>query len=104
METKEAIAKKYVPCRCDEIYTSRGLTAPDCPYHANDPESAMDEWAKEIGCLFLEWLPDSGWRIYPIYEGEYQLWYKDSGDINVPDEQMTTSQLYDYFLQSIQQP
>lgn len=24
---------KYIPCTCDEIYKSRGLEAPDCPYH-----------------------------------------------------------------------
>jgi hypothetical protein len=46
--TKEEIAKKYVPCRCDTAYTSRGLTAPDCPYHSTDPEAAMDEWAGQL--------------------------------------------------------
>lgn len=24
---------KYIPCTCEEIYKSRGLEAPDCPYH-----------------------------------------------------------------------
>lgn len=45
--SKEEIAKKYVPCRCDQAYISRGLAAPDCPYHSTDPESAMEEWAKQ---------------------------------------------------------
>lgn len=53
--TKEDIARKYIPCRCDKIYTSRGLTAPDCPYHSTDPESAMDEYAKTISISFAEW-------------------------------------------------
>jgi len=39
----ETIAKKYFPCTCGEIYLSRRLTAPDCPYHANDWESFADE-------------------------------------------------------------
>jgi len=26
--------EKYIPCHCDEAYTSRGLRAPDCPRHA----------------------------------------------------------------------
>jgi len=46
MDKKTEIALKYVTCRCDEAYKSRGLTAPDCPYHSTDPESAMDEWAE----------------------------------------------------------
>jgi hypothetical protein len=25
--------KRIIPCRCDEAYTSRGLKAPDCPWH-----------------------------------------------------------------------
>lgn len=53
--TKEEIAKLYVPCRCDDIYTSRGLTAPDCPYHSTDPESAMDQFAKQQATAFFKW-------------------------------------------------
>jgi hypothetical protein len=45
--TKEDIAKKYWLCRCDEIYTSRGLTAPDCPWCSASVDEAMDEWASK---------------------------------------------------------
>jgi len=31
MRTAEEILKEHVFCECGEIYTSRGLTAPDCP-------------------------------------------------------------------------
>lgn len=44
----ETIAKKYFPCTCGEIYLSRKLTAPDCPFHANDWESAMEEYASQF--------------------------------------------------------
>lgn len=30
------IAKKHFSCNCDEMYLSRGLAAPDCPYHSFD--------------------------------------------------------------------
>jgi hypothetical protein len=31
MKTAEKVLKEYVSCECGEIYTSRGLVAPDCP-------------------------------------------------------------------------
>lgn len=53
------IAIKYVPCRCDDAYSSRGLAAPDCPYHSTDPESAMEEYAEvksqEVAIDYLNW-------------------------------------------------
>lgn len=54
--TKEEIAKKYVPCRCDKAYTDRGMTAPDCPYHSTDPEMAMDEYMKQCCLELLEYM------------------------------------------------
>lgn len=45
--TKEEIAKHFGLCNCDKIYTSRGLTAPDCPWHAFAVEEAMDEYARQ---------------------------------------------------------
>lgn len=53
--TKEQIAKIYIPCRCDVAYTSRGLSAPDCPYHSTDPEMAMEEWAKQQAIAFVKY-------------------------------------------------
>jgi len=54
--TKEEIAKIYVPCRCDVAYASRGLSAPDCPYHSTDPEMAMEEWAKQQAIEFMKFV------------------------------------------------
>lgn len=44
--SKEQIALKYGLCNCDEAYTKRGLTAPDCPWHAFAIEEAMEEYAE----------------------------------------------------------
>ena len=43
--TPEAVvaAKRWLPCQCDEIYKSRGLTAPDCPWH-NYGEDVADQF------------------------------------------------------------
>lgn len=54
--TREEIAKKFVPCRCDVAYTSRGMTAPDCPFHSTDPEAAMDEYGTQMCLELLEYL------------------------------------------------
>lgn len=51
-DKREAIALKYGLCKCDEIYTSRGLTAPDCPYHSMCVTEAMDEYMEQC-CLEL---------------------------------------------------
>lgn len=55
-DRREEIAKKHVPCRCDEAYKSRGLSAPDCPFHSTDPEEAMDEYFTERAIELLEFL------------------------------------------------
>ena len=68
--TIDEIGKKHFPCECDEIYLSRKLTAPDCPYHAFDWESAMTEYAKQELILFIEWL----------YADERR--FEDSGESN----------------------
>lgn len=38
------LAKKHFPCTCGEIYLSRNLTAPDCPYHAFE----WEEFASDL--------------------------------------------------------
>ena len=43
-KSKEEIAIAYGLCNCDEAYTLRGMTAPDCPWHSFAVEEAMDEW------------------------------------------------------------
>lgn len=48
MKTAEEIALDHGLCRCDEAYTKRGLTAPDCPYHSFAVEEAMIEYARQF--------------------------------------------------------
>jgi hypothetical protein len=45
--TPEQIALEHGLCTCDPIYSSRGLTAPDCPWHAYEVEAAMEAYAKQ---------------------------------------------------------
>jgi hypothetical protein len=47
MNTAEETATKYGLCTCHEGYTSRGLTAPDCPLHSMAVEEAMQDYAHE---------------------------------------------------------
>jgi hypothetical protein len=50
MKTAEEVLREYVSCECGEIYTSRGLTAPDCPLcsmHSCYIE-AMEAYAMEV--------------------------------------------------------
>lgn len=54
MLSKEAISNNYGLCTCEEIYTSRGLTAPDCPWHAHAVEEAMEEYAKQHAQILEE--------------------------------------------------
>lgn len=46
MVTKDEVQKSYGLCNCDVVYTSRGMTAPDCPMHAFLIDEAMDTWAE----------------------------------------------------------
>lgn len=41
----EEIALKYGLCTCDEVHKSRGLVAPDCPWHSFPVQEAMEEYA-----------------------------------------------------------
>jgi len=64
--------------------------------------SAMAIYAKETSIAFAEWIADGPWIKYPPVEGiEKDLWYLPSDDINIPDEQVTSGQLYTLFLQTI---
>lgn len=94
---KEDIAKKYVPCRCDEIYTSRGLTAPDCPYHSTDPETAMDEYAHQQAIAFAEWgFKDDN----PFVEGSNGRWIQQCGN----STSWSTEELYNQFIEQQNKP
>lgn len=54
MDRLEQIALEYGLCKCDEIYTDRGLTAPDCPWHAFAVQEAMEAYATEVARHNLE--------------------------------------------------
>lgn len=90
MDRREEIARKYVPCRCDEIYTSRGLSAPDCPFHSTDPELAMDEYWTERGLLLLEFVFHETTGKAMNENGEIEFKYKG--------EWVTRQQLFESFL------
>lgn len=47
MRTAEEIALSFGLCTCDEMYKSRNLSAPDCPWHSQSVEEAMIEYATE---------------------------------------------------------
>lgn len=47
MDTLEEIAYQFGLCNCDEAYKNRGLTAPDCPWHAFAIEEAMKEACRQ---------------------------------------------------------
>lgn len=44
----EEIGKKYFPCTCGEIYLSRKLTAPDCFYHNEAWQEAIEEYTEQF--------------------------------------------------------
>lgn len=48
IRSAEEIALRYGLCACDEIYTKRGLVAPDCPLHSMGVEEAMKEYAEQF--------------------------------------------------------
>lgn len=51
MSRLEEIALEYGLCNCDEAYTKRNLTAPDCPFHAFAVSEAMEQYAREVAQL-----------------------------------------------------
>jgi hypothetical protein len=44
----KAWVEKYIPCHCDEAYTSRGLRAPDCPRHAWVDVPELKQFLQEV--------------------------------------------------------
>jgi hypothetical protein len=44
MVSREQV-KKWFPCRCEEAWTSRGLTMPGCPYH----DTLWEELLEDLG-------------------------------------------------------
>ena len=88
--TKEEIAKTHVPCRCDVVYTSRGLSGPDCPYHSTDPEMAMEEYAKQQAIAFGEWVDVNAVR------NGFHEWTIGCGDLK---KTYTSDQLYLQFIE-----
>lgn len=64
MKTAEETAKDFGLCNCDEAYTSRGLTAPDCPWHSSATEEAMEAYANQDRWIPVEEnLPTVGERV-----------------------------------------
>lgn len=59
---------------------------------------------KQTAILFAEWVADSVWVKYPPVEGDgfEDIWYKESGEINEQSDQITTEQLYEKFIKSLE--
>ena len=88
--TKQEILDKYVPCSCWTANDGgRPVYNSSCHQHSPDPESAMDEWAKERSIAFAEWIRYSG-----VFNDTHKKWEYGSGIY-------TTEELYDLFIQSI---
>lgn len=78
MKTKEEIALSLGLCNCDEAYTSRGMTAPDCPLHAFAIEEAMEEYADQAKPEWVsvtERLPNLDTEVWVFWQGIVILSY-----------------------------
>lgn len=90
-DRREEIALKLGLCNCGEEYTKRGLTAPDCPYHAFAITEAMDEYMKECCLELLEYMAKK----------VSNFWIDDDGIARFRlsgDEDLTKEQLFENFL------
>lgn len=94
MYTKEELALTYVPCRCDEAYKSRGLTAPDCPYHSTDPETAMDVYAQQQAIAFDIWKLKNHW----LWNSSICKYFKWEAD-NKHETNLSHEELYLQFIE-----
>lgn len=83
--TQEEIALQHGLCNCDKIYTSRGLKAPDCPWHAFPVEEAMDTYARQEAIEFQNWIRDN-----TVADGAPKLLHTTG--------RKTTEELYDLYL------
>lgn len=107
-KTASQIAEELIPCTCGEVYLSRKMAAPDCPLHSSEIEEAMtlfaDQEKRREAIGFAIWAADSGWLLYPdCDEDEEQSFYKPSDDFDIPDESLFGGQLYDLYLQYVNQ-
>lgn len=92
--TKQELLDKYIPCQCWPAKDGGKVYNVSCPQHSQDPESAMDEWAKERVIEVLEWINKSG--IEPDLRNKWIDFSK------VPATRHTSEEVYNLFLQSIQ--
>lgn len=76
MKKAEEIAIDHGLCRCDEAYTKRGLTAPDCPYHAFAVDEAMEEYSRQFKA---QWIPIAEMKNHKISNNTILLF--DDGSI-----------------------
>ena len=93
-DRREQIALKLGLCNCGDEYKSRGLTAPDCPYHAFAISEAMDEYMKEVCLHLLEYMATLGVECYIDDDHECGFYTRNSKN---PDH-LTKEQLFENFL------
>lgn len=93
-DRREEIAIKLGLCNCHEIYTSRGLTAPDCPYHAFAVTEAMDEYMKECCLELLSYMAKRDFECGTDKNGNCVFRWYDGYDYY----SLTKEQLFENFL------
>jgi hypothetical protein len=84
-------------CTCDEIYTSRGLKAPDCPWHSLGVEEAMEEYAKEVAIELLNFVTSE--------TSPFAIMYGNQPDrFATNDREYTSEEVYNLYHQKTIQP
>ena len=78
----EEIALEYGLCNCDEAYTKRNMTSPDCPFHAFAVSEAMCQYAREVSQASLEKAYGKACINLELYSYEYETLEQS---INNPD-------------------
>lgn len=76
-ELMQEIGDKYRLCTCNEAYISRGLNAPDCPWHSYLVQEAMEEFAiamcEEKEREIYSQIDHEFWKDVVGYEGFYKV-------------------------------
>lgn len=79
MKTAKEQVENLIECNCDEMYKSRGLSAPDCPQcnYAEDVIKLMESYAKQKAVEFAEYIENLPMYINPTsMKGVYDEWIK----------------------------
>jgi hypothetical protein len=81
----EEIALEYGLCNCDEAYTKRNMTSPDCPFHAFAVSEAMEQYAREVAQASLEKASKNASAVLIENKAGIVIPYVSKGSITNPD-------------------